>query len=747
MHNKNYFITIINITVSALLSYAATHMILKLTGYSVISTLNINGFTEIDSHATSYSLLKICFIFIFVMNMIFIILLYFKRNYARTDINNYLVTAISVGVILVVYLVTIFFGINIYSKRFVIVLLTNTILFIFIYYIVNSYFMSYPCNIHIFIKELYNSTKYLIVVVLFICSVHIVFFIVNKLISPLDLQVNSIKKQVAEQAEYIDAIRLEIESKMKYNINSERNDAINNKHIIKSIRYNSDIKSVQNDCGNIESCWKVEDIQKGTEYRRIIDNQSNMLMIISQPHKNNSLINALPKYIDSPTSLESVVVNGDYTLFTNTWHIDTDWRNNEKNIYYSLSAWVWSDTELSTMLMLKSNTENIGVSAFHNGGRKWEYITVVYPYDDNPEYFEVSLLNRNGTALFRDVTGLALGDNRFQGVSVSRGGGFSERLYPNEGKRKRIMLVGGSSIQGYGAFNRTVSIILQSKLETIYPGKYEVINYGMGGYRLEGDLISYDTDKMFNDTLLRLFRYNPLFASIQQDFIYEPSIKSLKPDYIILSITPFHSSWAINCLDTCAIFNGYNNCNASLDALLKYKTYPTVSNYYALKQTYLSALECSNKYDERIKIDESSRAHNIDSVALNKYYDLYSGTYTAIWYLVTSIANIFGQHSDVYAITMPINSYMIRINPDSKNYSYYNTYLYESNVYSKVCRELNTKGIIGCLDIHQDFQRKYSSLDYNKYVETGYFFDNAHFSYRGNEYIADTIFSYLKAQL
>ncbi|WP_420265527.1 hypothetical protein [Candidatus Magnetominusculus dajiuhuensis] len=502
------------------------------------------------------------------------------------------------------------------------------------------------------------------------------------------------------------------------------------------------------------SCWKIEDLLEGTTYVSMRESQPNgMLKVLSKDAESisnsNGLnsINASVKF-NNTTSIVSAIENTDYNRFSNKWTVDDDWRNKDKSVYYSVSAWVWSDTKVSAMLTLKSDTENLGVSFFHSGDKKWQYLTVIYPYGDNPEYFKIGLSNRYGTAYFRDITAVALRDNRFKEKTDL----FSEHLFKDKTSRKRILFIGASNVHSYTSLDdgyfSTIPFLLQSKLESIYPGKYEVVNYGLVSYGLESDLVSYKTNDLLTGPLYRVFGNNV-------SFVCEPSISSLKADYIFISLTPWGPSFQqmrlnrdgqfkISCFNGCDSFNGKNNCNAVLDSLLKYINYPSVDNYKILQQTYSSAQQCSTVMDKIIK-DVNGDLYNLNNIDNNNYFlDLYSGANSEFRYVVNKLVTLIGHSSKTFWFTMPTDLVMSRL---SLNKSDYFSHLYGTKLSDDICRDLNDNKLLSCLDIDRFYQNEYSVLNLSDYSKIGIFFDLVHLTYRGNEFIADTLFSYFEGKL
>ncbi|MBF0459689.1 MAG: hypothetical protein HQK99_17520 [Nitrospirae bacterium] len=441
--------------------------------------------------------------------------------------------------------------------------------------------------------------------------------------------------------------------------------------------------------------------------------------------------------------------NDDYNNISTKWYIDNGWRNDNASIYYSVSAWVWSDKEISTVLMLKSNTENAGVSAFHSGGKKWEYMTVIYPYADNPESFELSLLNKYGTTVIKDITAVALRDNRFKEAT----GAFSEHLFTKKiSSRKRILFVGGSTVKGHCSEPNTLPFIMQLKLESIYPGKYEVVNYGIDMYHLEGHLISYNTDPVLKDSLHSILPVN---------YIFQPLISSLKPDYVFVALSDWGSescqlsfsckSTAVQlelfCLNSCEVF-GENNCNAVIDALLEYKTYPSEDNYKILKQIYLTAQQCSTTRMEKMKSYDFDTIGDVNifnpiNKNTNDFLEAYSGGNTYFRHLFNKFVSLIRNSSKIHGFTIPVDLVSLYTHEPQG----YFMRLYGSQMYDGLCRELNNTGSLNCLDIDSLFQAKYSTLNYGDYLKAGIFCDGYHSTYRGLEFIADELFSYFKDEI
>ena len=183
--------------------------------------------------------------------------------------------------------------------------------------------------------------------------------------------------------------------------------------------------------------------------------------------------------------------------------------NKERNV--AVSAWVWSDTPRSAYLRIEYDGEKTAESAFHSGSGKWEYLTVVAPYRITGEKLHLALRLRTGNARFRAPELLVVSDDRFDGILPPQdigGGRLRERLaYKKDSNRYRIVVVGNSTVNGvaFASHHASLPYLLQLKLETLYPGKFEVMNYGIGAGGLLDQIISVNRHFKFATNEVSLF--------------------------------------------------------------------------------------------------------------------------------------------------------------------------------------------------------------------------------------------------
>ena len=154
----------------------------------------------------------------------------------------------------------------------------------------------------------------------------------------------------------------------------------------------------------------------------------------------------------------------------------------EDNNYgpYILSAWIKTNKEQNAYVQLISEGKmNIN---YHPGNGRWQLISVVFPRSDESKDVIVVLGADKEAAFFDDVK-LVLG--RKQNVPAPLGGRrlrFREMISLRKSGKVRILALGGSTTYCHTDFYKTWPYILEQKLNSYFPGKFEVINLGVPGY-------------------------------------------------------------------------------------------------------------------------------------------------------------------------------------------------------------------------------------------------------------------------
>ena len=171
--------------------------------------------------------------------------------------------------------------------------------------------------------------------------------------------------------------------------------------------------------------------------------------------------------------------------------------------------------------------------------------------------------------------------------------------FKKEANRIRIVIVGNSTVNGVAsvAHHATFPYLLQLKLETLYPGKFEVINYGIGAGGLLDQIISVKNHFKFatNDTNYFVQLINPAphsetinslsLAAASRDAV---SLAALNPDIIIIA-----SMW--NDLDRLFNWEILERDYGALPEFLRLLDTPTSETYATYQFKRNTALEMIKK--------------------------------------------------------------------------------------------------------------------------------------------------------
>ncbi|MFH0926108.1 MAG: hypothetical protein V1872_10875, partial [bacterium] len=332
------------------------------------------------------------------------------------------------------------------------------------------------------------------------------------------------------------------------------------------------------------------------------------------PSKNNIHNNQLRvgRGYNSKTSLTLVSEKNGYDnelldeVSTNI-NIPPDWQSDNMNV--SVSAWVWSDTPCNAFLKIESNTGREAISAFHSGNSKWEYLTTVYPFSESISTLKISLLNKKSIARFDDIHPLIILDDRFDGISDYEFR-FRERLNYKKNRRIRIVVVGNSTIKGTNSSkNGTFSYVLQSKLESLFPNKFEVMNYGIGSWYLRDQIVSLENnfhfgnlnhDNIFNSSISPISEEKE--ESLNENIKNATTLKSIQPDIIILSslwndineVIMHNTPFEVGVIDDTPFSILY------YQSLYNYMDTPTNINYLSAKNIYELAIQEGEKTVEQL---------------------------------------------------------------------------------------------------------------------------------------------------
>jgi len=442
----------------------------------------------------------------------------------------------------------------------------------------------------------------------------------------------------------------------------------------------------------------------------------------------------------------------------------------------SVSAWVWADEPLSAYIGINANNMR-AVSAYHSGGGAWEYLTVVFPfsYVYVREGFSISLASRKGTSRFDAISPLVIIDDRFDGISDVELR-FRERLPRRSHKTTRIAIVGNSTIWGTGTTrNGTISYILQSKLETLFPGRFEVVNYGIGCWNLANQIISIRENFVYktwcNESGRRLtpdnIRDSAVYAvkgeSSKSALLNQDNavtLAELDPDVIILAslwndiIYPlFYDNWPPGRLT----IDGTPVAVLYMKAIFDYMDDPSVEKYKTAMSLYEVREGGANKVSLKVPEDERSL---IGSESFESFKQIVSSRYEL---LVDEFIRRAREIAEIWLFTLPSKgmnkyeelidkapkfmsrgSFLISDISDETLTGYHYLFNTAGRIERAVLMRKSREYRLPFIDVRDKFIRDFSALSVADYTNLGYFHDTIHFTYRGNQWIADRIFMQMK---
>jgi len=439
----------------------------------------------------------------------------------------------------------------------------------------------------------------------------------------------------------------------------------------------------------------------------------------------------------------------------------------------SASAWVWSDKPEGAYLKLSDRKGRSSISAFHSGSASWEYITVVFPYAERPENLRVSLLTMHGEGRFDHVKLLATYDNRFMKVLPDGCNPLRERVTYAKDRRIRIVVVGNSTVNGHAVADKRASFpyILQLKLEALFPGKFEVMNFGLCGWHLPPQIIT--IDKTFNSNKAcdgaawcagkdGQFSHKNVLTVEKNDDNNTPTIAELKPDIIIFA-GMWNDAWRVLKYAGWGIppnadeVNRFGDTPASVEylrAVFNYADSPSETNYQL----------ATKKFEQAMKPLDSSLLSKLEfhdhlSIMRSEEFQmLVENASIKLAYLSEEFIGRAKKYGEVWAMTLPgrfgnaykevadklyaggqlskneLDSFLINGYIDSVSEQIQNTETLS------VSQKMNIK----VLNLSDVFHMEYEYMPISKKLMLGYFLtnieDNVHFAYRGNEWIADRMF-------
>lgn len=439
----------------------------------------------------------------------------------------------------------------------------------------------------------------------------------------------------------------------------------------------------------------------------------------------------------------------------------------------SLSAWVWSDTPGGAFLKLSNLKGRESYSAFHSGASRWENLTVVYPYDQIPNVLRVSLLTKKGKAIFEEIKPIVIYDDRFTKTLPDACNPLRENVTYAKDDRIRIVVVGNSTVNGYAVANKraTFPYVLQLKLEAHFPGRFEVVNFGLCAWHLPPQIIT--LDKAFNSNKAcdgapwcagknSQFSHKAILVAEQNADKNTPTISQLEPDVIIFAgmwndvwRSLKYAGWGIPPNPDEVNRNGETPYSiAYLQAVFNYADNPTKENYQIADKMFEKAMR---------PVEPSTLAslqlHDYKSLRESTAFDkLVQNSSKKFRYLSEEFISRAQHYADVWTVTLPGRlgySYeeagkklnRAGLLPAEKIDNFLMNGYIDAVTERIQNRELTIASLklgANLLDLSQSFRQQYEGMSIIEQFTLGYFLenieDNVHFLYRGNQWIADQMF-------
>ena len=442
--------------------------------------------------------------------------------------------------------------------------------------------------------------------------------------------------------------------------------------------------------------------------------------------------------------------------------------------FVSVSAWVWSDAPRSAYIRLDYDGDKSAESAFHSGSGKWEYLTVVAPYSITGGKLRLALRLNTGEARFRTPDLLILADDRFDGILPPQdigGGRLRERVsYKKNLNRYRIVVVGNSTVNGvaFVAHHASFPYLLQLKLETLYPGKFEVINYGVGAGGLLDQIVSIKhhfkfatSDTNYYIPLINPARYEtPSSTSLLNASHDAVSLAALKPDVIIIC-----SMW--NDLDKLFNWHVMERDYGAMDEFLALldNPSPAANNVYRQKKKAISD-EIDRKRAGRNPRNYSYAWNSEQGYAeLSRDGQFYASARKAekkYEELLEAFVARATKVADVWSLALPANGgnkapiffdrfpdLLLKADGHKKERKKAIVFYRQvsAGIQSRASRKIALKYQIPSLDLVSSYDAGIKDAADGDWAKLDYFVpDLVHFTYRGNQWIADEIFRLMEVE-
>lgn len=439
----------------------------------------------------------------------------------------------------------------------------------------------------------------------------------------------------------------------------------------------------------------------------------------------------------------------------------------------SVSAWVWSDVPRGAFLKIANLRGKDTVSAYHSGESRWEYLTVAFPFDETPARFRLSLLTNKGTSKFAEVKALATFDDRFSKTLPDGCNPLRERVTYRKDDRIRIVIVGNSTVNGFVHADKraTFPYQFQLKLEAAFPGRFEVINFGICAWHLPSQIVT--LDKTFNVNLWcngavwcgkeGPFSHRTALDTVTNADRNTPTISQLNPDVIIFA-GMWNDVWRVLKYAESGFAPHPDEVNRSgeipasvayLRSAFAYADHPTPETYRVAEATMQRAMQpldaptlATLSFRDYQSLKASAEFTTLVENATRKFRYLSEefirrGQRLArIWTL--SLPGRFSNSFEAAAKKLVAANLLTSSDVDRFLRNGYVDAITERIQGAELALASQELGAPS-LDLSQLFHQQYGAMSIADQFALGYFLenveDNVHFTYRGNAWIADQVFA------
>lgn len=356
-------------------------------------------------------------------------------------------------------------------------------------------------------------------------------------------------------------------------------------------------------------------------------------------------------------------------------------------------------------------------------------------------------------------------DDRFD--SVPQGEFRFREVFPDKGRRTRILVVGNSTIRGTcNNVQDTIPYLLQSKADFNHPNEYEVLNYGIGSWFLATQVLAvkssvvnvwpidhtnvFKTDLGHTDDITTLESFRRVKGARR-------TIDSLKPNIIILA-----SLWndIYHILQhthrvSCGDLTRYKACVSSKGTNCELHI-PLIAYYEALYE-YANTKSVEDEFNvaQAIQRDSGCAIPNSNDDNTSLIAEL-----TYKW-LIDKFIREVGGRSKIILMSLPFKGEgrlpsLLAQNPTYLNIgtnlrgskettAEYKRLELVSGIQNKVMKSVAAANNIMFADMSDVVRMKLEHATDDEYAGANLFCDPVHLNERGNEFIVDNIYDRVMA--